>query len=111
MDLQDPTRKMSKSEGNGVDPEGLIERFGADTARLFTMYASPPEQTLEWSDDRYRADAATSREAALRVNAAAKDLREVVRRLLGVLDEQSEALTQLLAPATPADIHPDGPGR
>jgi len=43
--------KMSKSEGNGVDPESLIERFGADTARLFTMYASPPEQTLEWSDE------------------------------------------------------------
>jgi leucyl-tRNA synthetase len=43
--------KMSKSEGNGVDPDGLIERFGADTARLFTMFASPPEQTLEWSDE------------------------------------------------------------
>jgi leucyl-tRNA synthetase len=43
--------KMSKSEGNGVDPEGLIERFGADTARLFIMFASPPEQTLEWSDE------------------------------------------------------------
>ncbi len=43
--------KMSKSENNGVDPEGLIERYGADTARLFTMFASPPEQTLEWSDE------------------------------------------------------------
>jgi leucyl-tRNA synthetase len=43
--------KMSKSEGNGVDPEGLVERFGADTARLFVMNTSPPEQTLEWSDD------------------------------------------------------------
>jgi leucyl-tRNA synthetase len=43
--------KMSKSENNGVDPESLIERFGADTARLFTMFASPPEQTLEWSDE------------------------------------------------------------
>jgi leucyl-tRNA synthetase len=43
--------KMSKSEGNGVDPEGLIERFGADTARMFVMFASPPEQTLEWSDE------------------------------------------------------------
>jgi leucyl-tRNA synthetase len=43
--------KMSKSEGNGVDPEGLIARFGADTARLFMMSASPPEQTLEWSDE------------------------------------------------------------
>ena len=42
---------MSKSEGNGVDPESLIERFGADTARLFMMFASPPEQTLEWSDE------------------------------------------------------------
>ncbi len=43
--------KMSKSENNGVDPEGLVKRFGADTARLFTMFASPPEQTLEWSDE------------------------------------------------------------
>jgi leucyl-tRNA synthetase len=43
--------KMSKSEGNGVDPEGLVERFGADTARLFVMFASPPEQTLAWSDE------------------------------------------------------------
>src|SRR5207248_3294434 len=43
--------KMSKSEGNGVDPEGLVERFGADTARLFIMFASAPEQTLEWSDE------------------------------------------------------------
>ncbi|MGA7538123.1 MAG: leucine--tRNA ligase [Steroidobacteraceae bacterium] len=43
--------KMSKSENNGVDPEGLVTRFGADTARLFTMFASPPEQTLEWSDE------------------------------------------------------------
>jgi leucyl-tRNA synthetase len=43
--------KMSKSEGNGVDPEGLIERFGADTARLYTMYTSPPEDTLAWNDE------------------------------------------------------------
>jgi leucyl-tRNA synthetase len=43
--------KMGKREGNGVDPQGLVERFGADTARLFIMFASPPEQTLEWSDE------------------------------------------------------------
>ena len=42
--------KMSKSEKNGVDPEDLIERYGADTARHFVMFASPPEATLEWSD-------------------------------------------------------------
>jgi len=41
---------MSKSKNNGVDPQDLIERYGADTARLFVMFASPPEQTLEWND-------------------------------------------------------------
>lgn len=41
--------KMSKSKNNGIDPQTQIEQYGADTARLFTMFASPPEQTLEWS--------------------------------------------------------------
>jgi len=41
---------MSKSKNNGVDPQDLIGKYGADTARLFMMFASPPEQTLEWSD-------------------------------------------------------------
>jgi leucyl-tRNA synthetase len=41
---------MSKSKNNGVDPQSLIDSMGADTARLFVMFASPPEQTLEWSD-------------------------------------------------------------
>jgi leucyl-tRNA synthetase len=41
---------MSKSKNNGIDPQALIDEYGADTARLFTMFASPPEQTLEWSD-------------------------------------------------------------
>ena len=43
--------KMSKSKGNTVDPQELIEKFGADTVRLFMMFAAPPEQSLEWSDD------------------------------------------------------------
>jgi leucyl-tRNA synthetase len=42
---------MSKSKNNGVDPQELVDEFGADTARLFTMFAAPPEQTLEWSDE------------------------------------------------------------
>jgi len=42
---------MSKSKMNGVDPDALVARYGADTARLFMMFASPPEQTLEWSDE------------------------------------------------------------
>lgn len=42
--------KMSKSKGNTVDPELLIEQYGADTVRLFMIFASPPEQSLEWSD-------------------------------------------------------------
>jgi leucyl-tRNA synthetase len=42
--------KMSKSKGNTVDPQSLIDQYGADTARLFMMFAAPPEQSLEWSD-------------------------------------------------------------
>ncbi|ACE83294.1 leucine--tRNA ligase [Cellvibrio japonicus] len=42
--------KMSKSKANGVDPESVINQYGADTVRLFTMFAAPPEQSLEWSD-------------------------------------------------------------
>ena len=43
--------KMSKSKQNGIDPQQLIDRYGADTVRLFTMFASPPDQSLEWNDD------------------------------------------------------------
>ncbi|MEE2000256.1 leucine--tRNA ligase [Alkalimonas sp. MEB108] len=42
--------KMSKSKNNGIDPQQVIEQFGADTVRLFMMFTAPPEQTLEWSD-------------------------------------------------------------
>lgn len=42
--------KMSKSKNNGIDPQNLIDRYGADTVRLYTMFAAPPEQSLEWSD-------------------------------------------------------------
>jgi leucyl-tRNA synthetase len=44
-------RTMSKSKNNGVDPTDLVERFGADSIRVFMMFKAPPEDTLEWSDD------------------------------------------------------------
>jgi len=50
MVLKDGT-KMSKSQGNTVDPQNLIESYGADTARLFIMFAAPADQSLEWSDN------------------------------------------------------------
>ncbi|MCB1871975.1 MAG: leucine--tRNA ligase [Gammaproteobacteria bacterium] len=43
--------KMSKSKNNGIDPQTMIDRFGADTVRLYTMFTSPPDQSLEWSDE------------------------------------------------------------
>lgn len=44
------TEKMSKSKNNGVDPQAMIDQYGADTCRLFMMFAAPPEMSLEWSD-------------------------------------------------------------
>jgi len=44
------TEKMAKSKNNGVDPQAIIDQYGADTARLFIMFAAPPDQQLEWSD-------------------------------------------------------------
>ncbi len=44
------TEKMSKSKNNGVDPQSLVDQYGADTARLFIIFAAPPDQQLEWSD-------------------------------------------------------------
>ena len=46
-----PIEKMSKSKNNGVDPQQMINKYGADTVRLFTMFAAPPDQSLEWNDD------------------------------------------------------------
>jgi len=43
--------KMSKSKNNGIDPQRLIDRYGADTVRLYVMFTAPPEQSLTWSDD------------------------------------------------------------
>ncbi|MCK5896274.1 MAG: class I tRNA ligase family protein, partial [Cocleimonas sp.] len=48
--LSDGMSKMSKSKNNGVDPQILIDQYGADTLRLFSMFAAPPDQSMEWSD-------------------------------------------------------------
>ncbi len=84
MVLKDGT-KMSKSKGNTVDPQGLIELHGADTVRLFTMFAAPPEQSLEWSDEG--------------VDGAARFLKRLYRLIFnhvnagGVIELDKESLT------------------
>ena len=45
-----PVEKMSKSKNNGVDPQAMVDKYGADTVRLFSMFAAPPEQSLEWNE-------------------------------------------------------------
>ncbi len=69
--------KMSKSKNNGVDPQSMIDKYGADTVRLFTMFAAPPEQSLEWNDD---AIAGGSR---------------FLRRVWNLFEKHSDALSQI----------------
>jgi leucyl-tRNA synthetase len=104
---------MSKSKNNGVDPQSLIDTLGADTARLFVMFASPPEQTLEWSDsgvegaNRFlrrlwshgwaQRDAVKAGLAAMGAGwqdapAAAKDLRREIHTLLKQADYDYERI-------------------
>ena len=98
------TEKMSKSKNNGIDPEAIITQYGADTARLFTMFASPPEQTLEWSGSgveganrflrrvwNYALAQSASLDASAKVDAATlndaqKTLRRTIHRTLQQAD-------------------------
>ncbi len=82
---------MSKSKNNGVDPQALIERYGADTARFFMMFASPPEQTLEWSDSGVEG----SHRFLKRVWAFAGAVREAVASASGVPAELSAPLARV----------------
>jgi leucyl-tRNA synthetase len=97
--------KMSKSKKNVIDPDGLINRYGADTARLFTLFASPPEKDLEWNDQGVEgcfrflnrvwrlvvdnlviiADAGSVPDAGLQPEA--RDLRRVVHRTIKKVTE------------------------
>ncbi|MDV6343356.1 leucine--tRNA ligase [Nitrosomonas sp. Is37] len=81
---------MSKSKNNGVDPQELVESYGADTARLFMMFASPPTQTLEWFD--------TGVEGAFRF------LRRLWRSVYSHLQQGGVPDGQLLAETLPAEL-------
>ena len=94
--------KMGKSERNGVDPQDLIEKYGADTARLYTMFTAPPEATLEWNDAAVEgsfrflrrvwnfglavAELPPATEAAPAYGKAAKALRHEVHTVLRQID-------------------------
>ncbi|MEB2352731.1 MAG: class I tRNA ligase family protein, partial [Burkholderiaceae bacterium] len=82
---------MSKSRNNGVDPQSLIDRYGADTARLFVMFASPPEQTLEWS--------------GAGVEGAQRFLRRLWACAFGQHADLSAAAPEPLEPARLSDAH------
>ena len=80
--------KMSKSKNNGIDPQAMIDQYGADTVRLFAMFAAPPEQSLEWSD--------TGLEGAQRFIRRFWRLVYQHRQKLSVLPPQAKLDTQAL---------------
>ena len=102
--------KMSKSKKNIIDPEDLINQYGADTARLFTLFAAPPEKDLEWSDQGveggYRfltrlwrlvfqhrelwANSAANGEAAAELSAELRDLRRMIHRTIKKVSDDIE---------------------
>ncbi|MRV75455.1 leucine--tRNA ligase [Duganella sp. FT92W] len=99
------TEKMSKSKNNGIDPQAQIEQYGADTARLFTMFASPPEQTLEWSGSGveganrflrrvwafgYAQKGAIEAAGSTLVGAASTDAQKTLRRELHKILQQAD---------------------
>jgi len=71
--------KMSKSKGNTVDPQQLIEKYGADTVRLFILFAAPPDQSLEWNDEG--------------VDGAARFLKRLWKLVVTHLNSQSDSVT------------------
>jgi leucyl-tRNA synthetase len=81
--------KMSKSKNNGVDPQALTERYGADTVRLYTMFTSPPDQSLEWNDEG--------------VEGASRFLNRLWSLAADVLEIEEE-IQRTARPAQPADV-------
>lgn len=84
--------KMSKSKGNTVDPDALVEKYGADTARLFTLFAAPPQKELEWNDSAV--------EGAFRFIKKLYDRKEkVAGRMLSNIDQNALAKEAKIARA------------
>ncbi|MBI4246786.1 MAG: leucine--tRNA ligase [Candidatus Rokubacteria bacterium] len=79
--------KMSKSKGNVVDPDELIRKYGADTARLFSLFAAPPEKDLDWNDHG--------------VEGASRFLNRVWRFVIGHREELRDAPAAVTSPASP----------
>ena len=84
--------KMSKSKNNGVDPQALIDQYGADTARLFVMFAAPPEQQLEWSGAGVDGASRFLRRVWMYSSSQADALRNVPDQILGNLSESEKEL-------------------
>lgn len=99
--------KMSKSKNNGIDPQQVIDLYGADTVRLFTMFAAPPEQTLEWVDsgveganrflkrvwklvNEHAALGATVALTPASLNKAQQDLRRIVHQTIAKVSDDIE---------------------
>jgi leucyl-tRNA synthetase len=86
---------MSKSKNNGVDPQDLIEKYGADTARLYTMFTAPPEATLEWNDAALEGSYRFLRRVwgfGLKLQTDASKLAQVTDQLTGQVGKQAAAL-------------------
>ncbi|NOQ89188.1 MAG: leucine--tRNA ligase, partial [Gammaproteobacteria bacterium] len=85
--------KMSKSKGNTVDPQQLIEKYGADTVRLFILFAAPPEQSLEWNDEG--------------VDGASRFLKRLWKLVVTHVTQQAEVAESIVAELRPDELMPD----
>ena len=84
--------KMAKSKNNGIDPQSLIDQYGADTARLFTMFAAPPEQQLEWSSSGVEGASRFLRRLWVFGATHAQEIQQATHTLPTQLSEADQAL-------------------
>lgn len=104
-----PSRAVPSTPGAAASPSSLDDRVAALEHELGTLRNARDAQAHRQADlqrerDRHRADAVAAREVALHLNAAVTEARAAAQNLLNALDAQSDALTQLLTPGSPADL-------